>query len=415
LILVLTFNSRKRKDEKDYTFILFAARGLRLLAAAPANAQTTLFDASTNVGSWLRPNYKSHRIPAITKLSDGTLMVFADYRDGVISIVAKQSTDNGSTWGNEITVAAGNSSASDAFDYAHGDAAVVTDRESGVILMMCASGKVGYGNATDYSQSTTTNNGLTCTDDKDNLYQILDFTKEATASTDEPSEMEGYAIKFAFTDKDGNSTFRLVALGVGDSGYELNWLDHTTKGTTDVASTSGKCWSTDFIFTEVPFAEPDANGNEVFVTDGKPSHSGFPVTFYQHDEDYTLKSYEDWNKYATLNLPYAVELPVGVTAYKVSEFSTNPDKEITLTPYLESKEGNLAVLPRETPVLLSISCKGYSDGGKKTLYMHPALAQAIVETGFKARLARKTLLNMMPQVIVNMSCQRRMVVWHSIG
>lgn len=740
-----------------------------LLAAAPANAQTTLFDANTNVGLWYSPKY--HRIPAITKLSDGTLMAFADYRyggdigDGVISIVAKQSTDDGSTWGEEITVAAGNSSASDAFDYAHGDAAVVTDRESGKILMMCASGKVGYGNstasapirigryygsndgkiwngedvtlsiygiynkssvvvtkaffgsgricqsktikvdgyyrlyaalttnvgslviysddfgeswkalggtdarpcqsgdeakveelpngnvllsskggvnaryfnifkytdqstaegswgtatvasdittancngeillvpaknksngksayvalqsvpasssrqnvsvyykvltsaddldevadftsgwtkkqistttsgystmtldangdiaflyeenvvktvfsnadcgydiqfqsmsledittdyeysadltyktflgaadpwlgkvvtmkvgvtkdntttyyyikdkydetnckpvmvveaeselpseldksyywviskdpgadyyyfsslngdgylgkgnATDYSQSTTTNNGLTCTDDKDNLYQILDFTKEATASTDEPSEMEGYAIKFAFTDKDGNSTFRLVALGVGDSGYELNWLDHTTKGTTDVASTGGKCWSTDFIFTEVPFAEPDANGNEVFVAGGgKPSHSGFPVKFTRSDDDYEAKTIgdvtEDYNRYATLKLPYAVELPAGVTAYKVKSLAAQDNTNVVLEEYLKSEEGNLAILPRETPVLLSMA--GAKNDGKvqTTEYLHPALAHDIVETGFKGTLGKKKL------------------------
>jgi len=91
-----------------------------------------------------------YRIPAITLLQGGSLLAFSDLRIGgtgdigggnAISIVTRKSDDGGKTWSNEVTAITGGA---DDFDFAHGDAAVVTDRESGKTLLLCASGTKGY-------------------------------------------------------------------------------------------------------------------------------------------------------------------------------------------------------------------------------------------------------------------------------
>ena len=118
-----------------------------LTFACGVKAQTTVFKSGT--GS------RYYRIPAILN-QNGTLWAFTDDRTsasgdigkGNIKIIAQTSSDNGSTWSNEKTVADFNSSdtSNDNFNYAHGDAAVVCDRDnSKKMLMMCASGKSGYG------------------------------------------------------------------------------------------------------------------------------------------------------------------------------------------------------------------------------------------------------------------------------
>jgi hypothetical protein len=91
------------------------------------------------------------RIPAITMDKSGNLVAFADKRYGTgdigsnsIDIVARTSSDNGTKWGTQYTAVA-HTSSSAGFGYAHGDAAVVTDRESGEMLLMCASGSTAYG------------------------------------------------------------------------------------------------------------------------------------------------------------------------------------------------------------------------------------------------------------------------------
>ena len=82
-----------------------------------------------------------YRIPAILN-QNGTLWAFTDDRTnasgdigwGNIKIIAQTSSDNGSTWSNEKTVADFNSSdtSNDNFNYAHGDAAVVCDNRESV-------------------------------------------------------------------------------------------------------------------------------------------------------------------------------------------------------------------------------------------------------------------------------------------
>lgn len=117
-----------------------------ILLSGNAFAQTVLFETdSTNT---------CYRIPAIVNAKDGSVFAYSDFRPcrtdvggGVIDIVAKYSTDYGKTWSEEHTVVKGGGK-NEPFDIAHGDAAVVTDRKTGEMMMMCASGNVWYWEST---------------------------------------------------------------------------------------------------------------------------------------------------------------------------------------------------------------------------------------------------------------------------
>lgn len=127
----------------------------------------TLFDSPTTYNS----TTSYYRIPAIAKLNNGNLLAISDLRIGgsgdigtniPINIVAKKSTDNGANWGTESTIIAGGGSTN--FDYAHGDAAVVADSETGKIILLAASGKTGYGSGgVQLGQYYSTDNGATWT------------------------------------------------------------------------------------------------------------------------------------------------------------------------------------------------------------------------------------------------------------
>ena len=101
-------------------------------------------------------NRHYYRIPAIVPLADGRLLAIADDRHNSdtdigsnrgIDIVGKVSNDNGKTWGETMMIADGNRFIDD-FGNSHGDAAAVADRETGKLLIMCASGKQGFMNST---------------------------------------------------------------------------------------------------------------------------------------------------------------------------------------------------------------------------------------------------------------------------
>ncbi len=94
-----------------------------------------------------------YRIPAIVECKSGKLIAFTDHRyddrdiggGRHLDIVMKTSADKGKTWsGVEQIVAKGGSGVATDFNCAHGDAATVVDRKTGRILLMCASGGIGY-------------------------------------------------------------------------------------------------------------------------------------------------------------------------------------------------------------------------------------------------------------------------------
>lgn len=132
-----------------------------------------------------------YRIPAITTLKNGNILAVSDFRwcdsdigFGHIDIVGRISPDNGNTWGEEFNIVVG-SGVKGTHDCGYGDAAIVTDRESGRVLIMCCAGNVIY------SQSSRNNplrsvrlysddNGETWTkpeDITDAMYALLPNTK----------------------------------------------------------------------------------------------------------------------------------------------------------------------------------------------------------------------------------------------
>lgn len=105
----------------------------------------TVFDTDRAV-----PHY--YRIPAILQQPDGRLLAIADDRHRSdsdigsnlgIDIVGRYSDYGGKAWGNTFIIADGNQRSA-GFDNSHGDAATVCDRETGKLLIMCASGKQGF-------------------------------------------------------------------------------------------------------------------------------------------------------------------------------------------------------------------------------------------------------------------------------
>lgn len=127
--------------------------------------EATVFDDRSDS----TPHY---RIPALVMLNDGSLMAFADRRWGKgdvgiydtninnceIDIVGETMSYSDGAYGAWTTTYAGHTASvlaivegnnnTSGFDRGHGDASVVVDRESGDVLMMCASGDVSYSGST---------------------------------------------------------------------------------------------------------------------------------------------------------------------------------------------------------------------------------------------------------------------------
>lgn len=127
--------------------------------------EATVFDDRSSS----TPHY---RIPALVMLNDGSLMAFADRRWGKgdvgiydsninnceIDIVAETMSYTNGRYRAWTTTYAGHTADvlaivegynnTSGFDRGHGDASVVVDRESGDVLMMCASGDVSYSAST---------------------------------------------------------------------------------------------------------------------------------------------------------------------------------------------------------------------------------------------------------------------------
>lgn len=95
-----------------------------------------------------------YRIPAITTLKNGNILAVADFRwdgadigMGAVDLVGRISKDNGATWGDQFNIAEGTRIKDDKAR-GYGDAAIVTDRESGKVLIMCCTGSVFYSSGT---------------------------------------------------------------------------------------------------------------------------------------------------------------------------------------------------------------------------------------------------------------------------
>ncbi|WP_051559296.1 sialidase family protein [Hoylesella enoeca] len=97
-----------------------------------------------------------YRIPAIATCSNGDLIAVSDYRYcgadigfGPVDLHYRISHDNGRTWGPEKLLADGNGTAkNNTWNYAFGDCAIVADRNSNEVLVVCVAGKRPYSRST---------------------------------------------------------------------------------------------------------------------------------------------------------------------------------------------------------------------------------------------------------------------------
>lgn len=120
---------------------------------------------------------KYYRIPVIIRTADGGIAAFTDYRyDNTedlgkpasghkIDVVMRKSMDNGATWSEPMTIAAGDGSSEAAYGY--GDPAVVCT-QSGKLICLMAAGKNSYPTGMlhmGYTEST--DNGATWSAPKD--------------------------------------------------------------------------------------------------------------------------------------------------------------------------------------------------------------------------------------------------------
>lgn len=113
-----------------------------LLPSLNGSSQTTLFDTQSSAST-------RYRIPSIVQLITGELRAFSDLRyatgdigSGRIDVVSRLQSADGS-WGAQSTALQGTNA-----NFGYGDAATVVDRTTGKVLMLNASGTVGYGSST---------------------------------------------------------------------------------------------------------------------------------------------------------------------------------------------------------------------------------------------------------------------------
>ncbi len=148
--------------------------------------------AKQNPGQVLFRNRDAqYRIPSVVECKSGKIIAFADHRydnkdigEGRhIDIVMKESTDKGLSWTEtERVVAKGGNRIADSFDCAHGDAATVVDWNTGEILLMCASGGIGYWESTREKPQMM---GRYYSGDDGKTWQVREVTRDVYGLMDE--------------------------------------------------------------------------------------------------------------------------------------------------------------------------------------------------------------------------------------
>ena len=155
----------------------------------PEPTVETVYDTSI-------PAHHYYRIPALVQMNDGRLLAIADDRHNSnsdigsnqgIDIMGRISDDGGKSWGEAFVIANG-VMRKEGFDNSHGDAAAVADRETGELLIMCASGKQGFlastlANPLLVGRYTSNDNGTTWTgaDVTSDIYGIFAGYPEVNA------------------------------------------------------------------------------------------------------------------------------------------------------------------------------------------------------------------------------------------
>ena len=159
------------REYRGYRFLGFfigdenLGKNPTITAAKLGNISTTSplvakFEATNDVTLFYDDDAKSYRIPAIATTSTGRIIAVSDYRHNLddigrdnhgtgtkrIDLVARTSDDNGKTWSDITTIAAGDNTKEGSYLRAFGDAAIVAVGEN--IVVMSAAGDVLYPSAT---------------------------------------------------------------------------------------------------------------------------------------------------------------------------------------------------------------------------------------------------------------------------
>jgi sialidase-1 len=152
---------------------------------APGTTRNITYTLSATEARYLSYNTECYRIPAMATTKQGTLLAIYDQRPGKADVgrgetdlVYRTSTDNGVTWSDQTMLLDGDGVTAN-LTCGYGDAALVADRESNKILLMCVE---GYGNC-DFSQSTRTKH----------IHSVRvwgEETSQGTITWDEPTDME---------------------------------------------------------------------------------------------------------------------------------------------------------------------------------------------------------------------------------
>lgn len=244
-------------------------------------------------------------------------------------------------------------------------------------------GYLGWGPGYNWAKKEYTNRGCSMTDNYKDEFHVISFDKSGDNSSGKTAEtMDGYALRFY----DSSSQVKWIAIsGSGD----MNWMNYTTKG--GGASATGT-WSTDFDIIDITKAE-DASKEETGTAD-KPEEYGWKTTFVRSDDSYTLHDDEDYNYYASLRLPFAVELPDNVKAFTCTEIQHEENKAVGLTELtdLGTNSDGHRVLPRETAVLLQLKHEDNDTDVKKIVYLRPQKPQTFTtqQNDFAGTLGKKT-------------------------
>lgn len=261
-------------------------------------------------------------------------------------------------------------------------------------------GYLGAANGTplgDGSGSVVIGGDVVCTDNYISEFRITDFVKtfcyESGYENVTATHTDGWAIKFIirYADKTYDEERVLVIATDGS----INWSKHTQNPNPE----NGHTWSSEFIITEVG----KASAVNDYGTFANPKHFGFPVKMTRSNNGTADITKEGYYYYATLKLPFAVDLTSAkdasgnsydLTVLKCTTPKDKPGEEVELTDITNTLEKN--TLPRETPVILRMGDKltpKYTDA-QITLYLQPALAQDIIwTTGLKGSLGKKTFQN----------------------
>ena len=205
-------------------------------AAQTPPARSLVFDLNTN-GS------KYYRIPGIVTAKDGSIVAVADKRiehngdlPAKIDIVVRRSTDGGRTWGEQITVAEHDSIGG------YGDPAIVVDRKTGDILIICTHGNGLWQKTPGHiSVIRSTDNGKTWGEPLDINPQIYTTTGEKGkiqgcsmfASSGAATQLKNGRIMFAIvTRQEGVKEFPVYAVYSDDGGrtWKVSENPATTNG-----------------------------------------------------------------------------------------------------------------------------------------------------------------------------------------